>query len=215
MTIPNRDFVAEIELTASKASRSILTHDAAIGKRAKTWGCDMLNAIKVHDFDSDDLIGKTKKAAGWNVLVGKAGTRAKSVFNRWFSNLRTILEQWNDIPEDIRTDLLGGTRSFLSVVESRQKAEREATKAAKAEKAAEDKANETGPAQMEGKGAPLGQIIREMAALFASLNDEQLVELTKLQPELLAMSEAMNTANDKAFALIEAILDQPATGTDG
>lgn len=220
-TIPNRDYVAEIENTASKTCASILRHDAAIGKRAKDWGCDMLNAIKVHNFDSDFLIGATKKAADWKALIGKPGTKVKSVFNRWFSNLRSILEMWADLSPEVQTDLLGGTRSFLSVVETIQKAERDASKLAAAEQAATDKALATAPVlatdatATDATATDVSKVLRSMAAYIAGLSDADCMALAT-SDEIAALNDVILAAYDKGAALVAAMVaPATATGTEG
>lgn len=194
----NFDYVASIETTAAKACRSILMHESSIGKRAGSWGCDMLNAIKVHGFDSDSLIGRTKTAAGWDVLVGKSGTKAKSVFNRWFSNLRTILEQWDDLGEEIQKDLLAGQRSFLSVVEMRQKAARDAKREAEREAKLAEKAEATAPAPAStlSDGAVLvsRDTLAAMATALECMAPADLIAMRDELARLVAVAVAVENA---------------------
>src|SRR5690554_6339795 len=141
------DYFAQVSENAESLGVAIVKAEKTITNKAKAWGTAMLCAIKLGDETSDSLIGETKKAIGWNLLITPEGKKAKLRFNKWFSDLRYLLENWNDLQPETQTDLLDGKRAFSYIVEQLRIAERKAKKEAeKAAKAAENAENGDQPA---------------------------------------------------------------------
>ena len=154
----------------------------------------------VHGGDLDVIIETTKKAAGWPGLKGQAGTRAKSFFNRWFSDIRTCKGRWPELPEEARLALLGGTRSFLSVIEGLRKADREAAKASEASESAAANADATNPDTASAVVTVNRETLQGFLSALSALDDS---ELLAFGDEFIAMQELCNR-----FAAIPVTEDQ-------
>ncbi len=134
------DRLSALEASASDMAKAIGVAENAIGESAKAWGCNFLNLAKLHGLDGDTLAERCRTALGWADLRGDAGSKVKTRFNTWRSNIGKVSGVFDTLDETVRNELLGGTRSFITVYKDILTAEKEAKRKADAEKAAAEKA---------------------------------------------------------------------------
>lgn len=134
------DRIAALEASASDMAKAIGTAESAIGESAKAWGCNFLNLAKLHGLDGDTLAERCRTRLGWADLRGDAGSKVKTRFNTWRSNIGKVSGVFDTLDETVRNELLGGTRSFITVYKDILAAEKDAKRKADAEKAAAEKA---------------------------------------------------------------------------
>ena len=127
------DAAAVMGVTIGKA-------ESEIAESAKSWGCNFLNLVKRHGIDGDNLAERCRTRLGWKDLTGEAGSKVKTRFNTWRSNIGKVSGMWDTLDETVQNELLGGTRSFITVYKSIIEAERKAKREEEARKAAEAKA---------------------------------------------------------------------------
>ncbi len=191
MTIPNVDYAGNIAKLAKATATRILNTEKDVAANAKDWGCNVLNLVRVHGGNMDVIVENTKKAAGWPGLKGPAGNKVKQALSKWFSDIRTCNGRWDDLPEEVRTALLGGTRSFLSVIEAMRKADREAAKKSEASEAAAANADATNPETGPASG-PVNVNREALQGFLSALSALDDSELLAFGDEFVAMQELCN-----------------------
>jgi len=131
-----------MEAAASDMGKAIGVAENAVADSAKAWGCNFLNLAKVHGIDGDSLAERCRTRLGWKDLKGEAGTKVKQRFNTWRSNIGVLSGRWDEVDATAKAELLGGTRSFITVYKSLIEGDKAAKKAKEAEAAAAAKALE-------------------------------------------------------------------------
>ena len=151
------------------------------------------------NYDAAKLDKADKAAIGWKDLPSKSP--AKRRLSQYHSRFRRIAEEWGDIPESERNELLAGKRSFLSVYDGIIKRERDAKKAeaeaeakAEAEAAIETaKAEGKAEAEAEGTASPAMSLVDYLKAAkdaYATASADEQAEAFDLVAELVDMANA-------------------------
>ena len=184
-TLTPADTVARLtamELAATDMGKAIGVAESAIGESAKAWGCNFLNLVKLHGIDGDTLAERCRTSLGWADLRGDAGSKVKTRFNTWRSNIGKVSGAFDTLDETVRNELLGGTRSFITVYKAIIDGERDAKRKADAEKAAAEKAladvaaaaaNDAAPAPVT---ATFADMVAAMTAHIAAAPDAELTD---------------------------------------
>lgn len=204
------DRLAAMEAAAENMGVVTGKAESDIAESAKQWGCNFLNLVKRHNIDGDNLAERCRTRLGWKDLKGEAGSKVKTRFNTWRSNIGKVSGMWDTLDETVQNELLGGTRSFItvykSIIEAERREKREAdAKAAAEAKALADMANQSesesdGIATVEA-AAPLS--VASIADMLAALSDRFLSlsadEMEALAPNLRSAVDAWDMrVNDLA-----------------
>lgn len=193
---------------ATAMADAILTAEASIETSAKAWACNILNLVKVHGVDRDSLVGKSRKAMGWNNLVGPAGSKVKTRFNTLSSRVGRICERWEELSEEQRNDLLGGVKSVNTIYDELAKADKAEQKAKAAADKAEEKAKETDPANANANGETVETVefdpINAIELLHLAIGEMDAAQMAAIQGAFAAMVNAydqrVNELMDEAQA---------------
>jgi hypothetical protein len=194
--------LATMEAAAVAMGVALAGAESAAAMAAKDWGCQYLNLVKVHGHDGDTLAERTRAALGWKDLKGEAGSVIKRRFNTWRSNVGVLSGRWGEVSADMQTELLGGTRSFITVYKSLIEADKAAAAKKKAEEAAKAKAEETAattpPATAEeATPATLADMILSLTVSLDTASDDELSAVYDDMAALIAAyDKRVNAAAD-------------------
>lgn len=193
--------LATMEAAAVAMGVALAGAESAAAMAAKDWGCQYLNLVKVHGHDGDTLAERTRAALGWKDLKGEAGSVIKRRFNTWRSNVGVLSGRWAEVSDDMRTELLGGTRSFITVYKSLIEADKAAAAKKKAEEAAKAKAEETKPEAAapveEAAPATLADMILSLTVSLDTASDDELSAVYDDMAALIAAyDKRVNAAAD-------------------
>lgn len=187
---PTADNRSQSNALAALIAATITKNETALAITAKDYTVAILRTVYQDGNNLDLIIKENKLAAGFKTLgVSEAGKRAKSRLSGYFSSIRYLAENWDDIPQDKRDAMLNGETSPLHQYNVMKKAEAEADKAkAKAEAEALAPATETPSlvAQAEALLAAYlaagmderNEAFDAMSAIFAAMDED-----TKAQAE--------------------------------
>jgi len=205
-----------MEANATDMGKAIGVAENAIGESAKAWGCNFLNLVKLHGIDGDTLAERCRTALGWADLRGDAGSKVKTRFNTWRSNIGKVSGAFDTLEEATRNELLGGTRSFITVykqiIDDEKKAKREADAAkAAAERALADAANAaetlaaaidaTPPAVADATPPSLADTIAALLHHINHCSDDAFIDASSAFDEMVAAYDSrVNKLTDAGVA---------------